>query len=180
MNINGARKRKAAQRRELLHLAPCRQDSAGLISSRYGLGRPRSQISSRTTKSRSSRPLTATSVAGVHRRAHSPRTLLLLLAAEPIPAFSRSSAPADHSSPWPVAPSQTGRGAWMIPLTRTVGVSTDREPVSDASPMRRGSLQVHGAVTFDNSEGEARRGRLEQMSRAHSLPMNAGAKNRPP
>src|SRR6516162_429335 len=47
---------------------------------------------------------------------------------ELIPAFSRSSAPADHSSPWPVAPSQTGRGAWMIPLTRTVGVSTDREP----------------------------------------------------
>ena len=76
----------------------------------------------------------------------SPRTLLLLLAAEPIPAFSRSSAPADHSSPWPVAPNQTGRGAWMIPLTRTVGVSTDREPVSDASRMRRGSLQVHGAV----------------------------------
>src|SRR5215470_5028041 len=26
-----------------------------------------------------------------------------------------------------------GRGAWMIPLTRTVGVSTDREPVRDAS-----------------------------------------------
>jgi len=66
----------------------------------------------------------------------SPRTLLLLLAAGPIPAFSRSSAPADHSSPWPVAPSQTGRGAWMVPLTRTVGVSTDRELVRDAMQPR--------------------------------------------
>jgi len=29
-----------------------------------------------------------------------------------------------------------GRGAWMIPLTRTVSASTDREPVRDASRMR--------------------------------------------
>jgi len=41
MNINGARKRKLLNGERLLHLAPCRQDSAGLISSRYGLGRPR-------------------------------------------------------------------------------------------------------------------------------------------
>jgi len=40
-----------------------------------------------------------------------------------------------------------GPGRLDDPLTRTVGASTDREPVRDASRMRRGSLQAHGAVT---------------------------------
>src|SRR5262249_12669283 len=74
-----------------------------------------------------------------------------------------------------------GRGAWMIPLTRTVGVSTDREPVSECflnAPRLSSSAR---SSDFDNSEGEARRRRgLGQMSRTHSLLRDAGAKNRPP
>jgi hypothetical protein len=42
---------------------------------------------------------------------------------ELIPAFSRSSAPADHSSPWPVAPKPNGPlvcSIWVIVLAIAV------------------------------------------------------------